>query len=212
MAASARYISDTSIDFNALKDIYISDRTISVDLKTIKAAAIKLMGSHEIALLFATKVALRGQKIKPSDTIKFNGTMYKTSELLDRIKKQNGYTDNGATLGRDSDKSLVSVARIRRAFASEIAKVIKAKKVLPEDTEVLRAKNANLPIEYAFIDSVYGMDDETVSTNGSAYCAFCMSFDEHIAEMYKAGYCEGTNKRSHYENAVNYLKWRGFEA
>lgn len=209
-----RFLSEVAATTSDL-EIQTSKRTVQVNFAEIKERAIKIF-TKGFALAWAVKFALEGLKLKPGDFVIYKGSKMTAEDFTAKISDQStnpGYvkTESGG-IGKISDKSVLSVKRLVRAFAADITFLLK--NGLKQDSDIVKVGAlVGLSSEYSFIDSVYGCDDATVKTIALPYLMFCAKFDMIIDSAYSSGWVETiskSKKQSHFETAVSYLKWRGF--
>jgi len=200
-----------------VSDIFCTERTSRVDLKAIKDSANTLLGKG-IAFAWAWKFAVHGLKLKSSDYVQFKSKRMTAEEFQAVIRSKNNHCTTkqiedkeGRGLGKDSDKRSVTATRLVRAFAADISAFIRKGGVVPEELSSL-AEEAELPVEYAFLDAGYGMDDATLAKMAGHLYTFASAFDSQIQEAYAAGWLEtaaGSTRHSHAADVKSYCKWRG---
>lgn len=209
MTTPKKFIADSGIAIDDFKDFSCSDRTTAVDLAEMKILANKLLGGENLGTGYAIKLCLHGLKIKPDDFIKMSGTEYKLKDMLEVLKKQEGYDGSKTSQGKSSSKKILTPLRIARVYASNVSVLIaKGKVKLPDDLAKI-ASDVGLPYQFAFLTALYGMSDEQIVESGTTFLEFCKAFDNIIAEAHKKGWADGTMKRSHAEAAKSYIEWRG---
>lgn len=205
---SAKFYAKVDIVAAFKDEIECSERTTHVDLKQIRNTANTVLGSG-FACAWAIKFALHGLKLKAGDFVKVKGVVQKASDYKSKISAQEGFVEKATGgIGRDSDKTLVSAKRLVRAFAADITFLINKGMPTGGDAELL-SNASELPIQFCFIDSWYGCDQETLIKHGSKMHAFARCFDKLISDAYAAGYLTGECKHSHATDVINYMKWRG---
>ena len=173
-----RYLSEVTATTSDV-DIQTSKRTVQVNFTEIKERAIKIFGKG-FALSWAVKFALEGLKLKPGDFVVYKGTKMTAADFTTKISDQTnnpGYskTESGG-IAKVSDKSVLSVKRLVRAFASDITFLLK--NGLKQDSDIVKVGPiVGLAPEYSFIDSVYGCDDKVLQSIAVEYLMFCAKFD-----------------------------------
>lgn len=199
-----------------ISDISCTERTSRVDLKAIKDSANTLLGKG-IAFAWAWKFSVHGLKLKASDYVQFKAKRMTAEEFQALIRSKNNHCTakqiedkDGKGLGKESDKRSVTATRLVRAFAADITAFIKKGAVVPDELTSL-ADEADLPVEYAFLDAGYGMDDATLAKMAGPMYTFAALFDAQIQDAYSAGWIEtaaGSTRHSHAADFKNYCKWR----
>lgn len=200
-----------------VSDIICTERTSRVDLKAIKDSANALLGKG-IAFAWAWKFSVHGLKLKASDYVQYKSKRMTAEEFQTLIRSKNNHCTakqiedkDGKGLGKESDKRSVTATRLVRAFAADITAFIKRGALVPEELSSL-AEDSDLPVEYAFLDSCYGMDDDTLAKLAVPMYSFASAFDDQIQDAYAAGWIEsaaGSTRHSHAADFKNYCKWRG---
>lgn len=211
---SAKFSSSVTESFD-VSDISCTERTSRVDLKHIKDAANTLLGKG-VAFAWSWKFAVHGLRLKPSDSVKFKARSMTAEEFQEIIRSKANHCTAaqiadkaGKGLGKESDKRSVTATRLVRAFAADISAFIKKGAVVPDELKTI-ADEAELPVEYAFLDAAYGLDDDTFAEQAVHMYTFASLFDAQIAEAHAAGYVTGSSKHSHAAAFKSYAKWRGF--
>jgi len=212
MNSPAAFNSDLSSKIPDVADVTTSLRTTRADYKQLRTRAFAVLGDY--AIPWALKYALQGIKLKQGDFVTLKGNKQTDEDFIKKIsdpKTNPGYVaKSGGGIAKVSDKSVLSVKRLVRCMASNITTLI-AKGYGDGSDILLIGPKVGLDKRYSFIDSVYGMDDDTLKANAVNYVRFCAAFDEIIASAHSAGYCEGSQKQSHAEAAKKYIAFRGFE-
>lgn len=220
---SPKYTLASQFDTTAFEGFECSARTTTVDHAQIKRDAAKLLGGINVALAVAVKSNLHGSRIKGGDYVQLKGgSKMLMVELMKKLEEQDGYSagirEGIATkgVGRESDKTLVSLSRIMRAFAADVTTLISLNKVSVPDDLMSIAKGTNLPAKYCFLNSPYGMNDEELEEHMEPFFAFASNFDALIKKAYDSGYIDvskvtTSRQRSHADQFVNYLAWRGIK-
>lgn len=203
-------------------DFSCSERTETVKLDEIRKDCINATKDPRIPTGLAIKLCLHGQRIKTGDWFNVAGKMHDCEKVLKEIlahQMSEGIIpsipkmEKGDGIGKHSNKRMVSVTRICRAFAATVIFLISKSKInLPPDTEH-DAKEAGLPIKYAFIDAPYGMSDEELNKNKDAFRKFCMAFNSSVRNAWNSGNMDTKTgvERDHAIEFDNYMKWRGLE-
>lgn len=206
-------------DFN---DFSCSERTERIKYEQIHKDCINACKDPKIATGLAIKLCLQGQRIKVGDWFAVAGKTYDCETTLKEMlayQMSEGIisampkTQAGEGIGKHSNKRMISVARICRAFAPTVIFLISKSKLSLSAENEAQAKEAGLPLKYGFIDAPYGMDDDEVTKNRDAFRKFCVLFTKGVRMSYNSGNMDTKTgvERDHAVEFDNYLKWRGLE-
>jgi len=200
---------------DSIKDIATfecSQRTKALDYTAIAKTAV-IIFTAPVAIAWATKFNLHGQKLKPGDFVKVNGKTHPIEHFNSGLASQKGWAayqkSRGEGTQKISNKDLVTVSRLSRALAKATIKMIMGKKDKPEDDISAIADEVKLPLQYAFISSPYGMTNDEIVANDGPLTLFFQKFDSLIQEAHAKSWVSGSNKRSHAAEYANLKLFRG---
>jgi len=206
--------SDDGIDVSAMAGFECSMRTKAIDYAAIVKTAVNLMGPV-MAVGWASKFNLHGQKLKPGQFIVAGGekmTVERFSEVLSTQVGWSIYKDSRAAgTQKISNKDLVTVGRLCKAFAKSTISMIKKGFDSPEDDTKAIAEQAELPLHFAFISAPYGMSDDEIKKHDASLVKFYSGFDAVIKKAKTEGWVEGSKVRSHLKEYTNLKSFRNIE-
>jgi hypothetical protein len=205
---------DDGIDVRDISTFECSQRTKAIDYSATATTALKIFGPT-FAVGWAVKFNLHGQKLKPGDYVKINGKEMSVEKFQEALATQKGWSDyaksRSAGTQKISNKDLVTVGRMCRAFARSTIKMVQAGKDKPEQDIVDLAEDCDLPVHFAFLSSPYAMSDEEILENDEALTKFFKGFDDKIESAYKAKWVNGITKRSHLAEYRNLKEFRNIK-
>lgn len=205
---------DDGMDVGLMKGFDCSMRTKAIDYSAITKTTVKLIGA-KFAMGWASKFNLHGQKLKPGQFVTVGGETMVVERLQEALAKQVGWSayKEARTAGTQkvSNKDLVTVSRICKAFAKSTINMILKGIDKPEEDSLALAESSGLPRQYAFICSPYGMTNEEIVEQDSALTKFFEGFDMIITKAKKEGWVEGSTKRSHLKEYEALKSFRGIE-
>jgi len=206
--------SDDGIDVSAMSGFECSMRTKAIDYAAIVKTAVNLMGPI-MAVGWASKFNLHGQKLKPGQYIVAGGERMTVERFSEVLSSQVGWSvykeSRAAGTQKISNKDLVTVGRLCKAFAKSTISMIKKGFDSPEDDTKAIAEQAELPLHFAFISAPYGMSDEEIVKHDAALVKFYSGFDAVIKKAKTEGWVEGSKVRSHLKEYSNLKSFRNIE-
>jgi len=166
---------DDGMDVGQMKGFECSMRTKAIDYSAITKTTVKLIGA-KFAMGWASKFNLHGQKLKPGQFVTIGQETMTVERLQEALAKQIGWGayKEARTAGTQkvSNKDLVTVSRICKAFAKSTINMVLKGYDKPEEDSLTLAKESGLPPQFAFICSPYGMTNEEISEQDSALTKF----------------------------------------
>lgn len=206
-----------SANVEGITSLTCSARTHKVDYEIIRSKTIKLIG-HPAAIAWAYKFNIHGAKLKDDDFINVNGTQMSSADLIKRLATQEGWGEyegrRASGTQKFGSKEIVTLSRLARAFASKTSLIIK-KSIAPlsDDLKAIKAGDdtCTLADEFCFLNSPYGMSDETLKANKTELRKFFVQFDIVISRAVTNKYIKPTTteKRNWAQDFDNYLAFRG---
>ena len=200
-----------------IKTLTATPRTKRLDYEDIRKRAVQLM-DIKMAIAWAYKLNIHGEKLKDDDSVTVNGVTMTSGEFLKKLSAQDGWAEYEARrkIGTQKlgSKDIVTVTRLARAFASHVSKLIKAG-VAKQSEDMLslkRTSGSELPDEFCFLNSPYGMTTDTLAANAEGLRKFFQEFDIVISKAVAAKWIEkkeGSKQRKWAEDFDNYLLFRG---
>jgi len=194
-----------------------SARTHKVDYEKIRAKTISIIG-HPAAIAWAYKLNIHGARLKDDDFINVNGTQMSSADLIKKLSTQEGWSEYEARRASGTQKfgskDIVTLSRLAKAFASKTTLIIK-KSIAPlsDDLKAVKAGDdtCTLADEFCFLNSPYGMQDETLKANRVELRKFFVQFDIVISRAVANKYIKPTSaeKRNWAQDFDNYLAFRG---
>jgi len=196
-----------------------TSRTKKIDYEEIRNKSVKVIGDIKTCIAWAYKFNIHGEKLKDDDSVTVNGKSMTSAEFLAKLAAQDGWVEYQArrTAGTQKlgSKDLVTVTRLSRAFAGMVIALIK-KGIAKQSPDMLAikatAKDCNLPDEYCFLNSPYGMKPDTLKEQSAELKKFFTRFDEIIAAAVEKKWIDkksGSKHRNWAEDFDNYLLFRG---
>lgn len=205
---------------NDIKTLDATPRTKKLNYETIRSEAAKLM-DVKFCIAWAYKLNIHGEKLKDDDSVTMNGTKMTAAEFLSKLSKQEGWSEYEARrkVGTQKlgSKDIITVTRLARAFAPQVSTLIK-KGVAKQSTDMLNIKKSSgieLPDEFCFLNSPYGMTTETLNEHAEDLMKFYVEFDIIIGKAVAEKWIEkkeGSKPRKWAEDFANYLQFRGAKA
>lgn len=194
-------------------------RTKRIDYEEVRLKSVKVIGDIKVCIAWAYKFNIHGEKLKDDDSVTVNGKTMTSAEFLAKLSTQDGWVEYQArrTAGTQKlgSKEIVTVTRLARAFSGMVISLI-SKGIAKNSTDMLAvkatAKACTLPDEFCFLNSPYGMKDETLKENSIELRKFFVRFDEIIAAAVEKKWIEkksGGKHRNWAEDFDNYLLFRG---
>lgn len=202
-----------------IQTITSTTRTKRVDYEDIRTKSVKLFGDVKLCIAWAYKFNIHGEKLKDDDSITVNGKTMTSAEFIAKLASQSGWSDYQArrTAGtqKHGSKDLVTVTRLARAFAGMVSKLI-MKGVAKQSPDMLAIKagaaDCNLPDEFCFLNSPYGMTKETIAAQYVDLKKFFTQFDIVIANAVSKKWIEkkdGSKPRNWSEDFDNFCAFMG---
>lgn len=205
---------DDGMDVGQMAGFECSMRTKAIDYAAITKTTVKLLGA-KFAMGWASKFNLHGQKLKPGQFVTIGKETMTVERLQEALAKQVGWgaykESRTAGTQKVSNKDLVTVSRICKAFAKSTINMIQKGFDKPEEDSLALAKDSGLPPHFAFICSPYGMTNDEIVEQDAALTKFFEGFDLIITKAKKEGWVEGTTKRSHLKEYEALKSFRGIE-
>jgi len=205
---------DDGLDVAQMKGFDCSMRTKAIDYAAITKTTVRLLGA-KFAMGWASKFNLHGQKLKPGQFVTIGQETMTVERLQEALAKQIGWGayKEARTAGTQkvSNKDLVTVSRICKAFAKSTINMVIKGFDKPEEDSLALAKESGLPPQFAFICSPYGMTNDEIVEQDAALTKFFEGFDLIITRAKKEGWVEGTTKRSHLKEYEALKSFRGIE-
>lgn len=203
-----------------IKTLSATPRTKKLDYEEMRKKAVKLM-DIKMAIAWAYKLNIHGEKLKDDDSVTVNGVTMTSGEFLQKLSGQDGWAEYEARrkIGTQKlgSKDILTVSRLARAFAPYVIKLLKSG-VASQSEDMLnikRASGSNLPDEFCFLNSPYGMSNDTLAANVEDLRKFFTEFDIIISRAVAAKWIEkkeGSKQRKWAEDFENYLLFRGIVA
>lgn len=194
-------------------------RTKKVNYEEIRSKAVKLFGDIKLCIAWAYKFNIHGEKLKDDDSITVNGKTMTANDFLAKLASQDGWAEYQArrTAGTQKlgSKSVVTVTRLARGFAGMVSSLIK-KGIARQSSDMQAIKNGavdcSLPDEFCFLNSPYGMTNETIAEQYFNLKKFFTQFDVVIANAVAKKWIDkkdGSKPRNWSEDFDNYVAFRG---
>lgn len=200
-----------------IKTLSATPRTKKLDYEEMRKKASQLM-DMKMAIAWAYKLNIHGEKLKDDDSVTVNGITMDSAEFLKKLSGQDGWVEYEARrkIGTQKlgSKDILTVTRLARAFAPHVIKLIKSGIAKQSDDmlNIKRASGSDLPDEFCFLNSPYGMSNDTLAANVDNLRKFFSEFDIIISRAVAAKWIEkkdGSKQRKWAEDFENYLAFRG---
>lgn len=207
-------VSDDGMQVGDIAAFTCSQRTKAIDYAAIVQTALAILGP-KFSIGWACKLNNHGQKLKPGDFVKIGAEEMTVEKFQEALATQKGWAayqkSRSEGTQKISNKDLLTVGRLCRAFAKSTIKMIQAGKDKPEEDISALAKTSGLPIHYAFLSSPYAMTDDEIKEHDASLVKFFTGFDAIINEAYGKEWVKGTTKRKHLAEYENLKSFRGIE-
>jgi hypothetical protein len=200
-----------------IKTLTATPRTKKLNYEDIRTKTVRLM-DIKFAIAWAYKLNIHGEKLKDDDSVTVNGVSMTATDFLKKLSEQEGWAEYEARrkIGTQKlgSKEIVTVTRLARAFAPQVSKLIQ-KGIAKQSDDMLNIKKAadiELPDEFCFLNSPYGMSLETLNTHSADLMKFYVQFDIIIGKAVEKKWIEkkeGSKQRKWAEDFANYLQFRG---
>jgi hypothetical protein len=213
-SVESKAYSDDGMDISKMVGFECSMRTKAIDYAAIVKTSINLMGPT-MSIAWASKFNLHGQKVKPGQFVAVGGEKMTVERFSEVLATQVGWAiykeSRFAGTQKISNKDLVTVGRLCKAFAKSTISMIRKGYDAPEDDTKGIAESSGLPLHFAFICSPYGMTNEEIIKYDEALEKFFNGFDSVIKTAKTEGWVEGSKVRSHAKEYANLKSFRGIK-
>lgn len=205
-------LSDDGMQVGNIAGFACSQRTKAIDYAALVQTAISILGP-KFSIGWACKLNNHGQKLKPGDFVKIGSEEMTVEKFQEALATQKGWAayqkSRSEGTQKISNKDLLTVGRLCRAFAKSTIKMIQAGKDKPEEDISALAASSGLPLHFAFLSSPYAMTDEEIKEHDAALVKFFTGFDAIISDAYSKEWVKGNTKRKHLAEYENLKVFRG---
>jgi len=213
-----KYCDDASCDPADIAGLVMLPRSSTVNYDQIKKDCDKHI-TKKVAAALGVRFNMNGLKIKDGEMLTLGEENFNIKDIVTivqdgQIKAGDAMgVSGGMSVGKLSDKRLVSNLRISRAFAAQTSRFLSVGAiVLPDDLKIL-ATGTGLPDDYAFLAAPYGMKDEVLKKHADAFRKFAENFTKSVSVAYSSGSMTSSTgkKRDHAIEFDNYYRWRAID-
>jgi hypothetical protein len=213
-----KYCDDTSCPDADIIGLSFLPRSSTVNYSQIKQDCDKHV-TKGLASALGVRFNMNGLRIKDGEVLTLGGENFNIKDYVTIIQTKQIEagdamgTPGGTSVGKFSDKRLVSNLRISRAYAAQTSKFISTGAVkLPDDLKIL-ANGTGLPDKYAFLAAPYGMNDDELKTHAASFRKFAENFTKAVSIAYSTGGLVSATgkKRDHAAEFDGYYRWRGID-
>lgn len=203
---------------DAIASLEYSRRSEPIDYEEIRSRTVTALGK-ELTVAWAISLNLEGLKGKDGRFVKVGSKSQTYNEFLEALKDYNtknnlSDTDSAVAATRvNISKKALTVSRVARAFAALVIQVLKIKIVSGSFPDF----GTELPNEYRFLNSPYGMTDEELEAQKGNLKVWYTKWDAMIANAYKKGWAKSetgvtAGKRTWASAFTDYLQFRASNA